>query len=372
MEVIDMKRVLVIGMTDNPGGMESVIMAYYRALDKNRVQCDFLANTSRIAYEDEICGLGGHVYHLPPRHTHPYSFYRALRRFFTDNATKYTAIWENECSLANISYLSYAKRYGISKRIIHCHNSQNGEGFIRGVLHCINRHRIRHIATTFWSCSDKASVWFFGDDFASLPSYRCIPNAIDTERFAFDPSARERIRKRLGLSEQTILVGNVGRFVPQKNQSQLLDIFAHMRQRNHRYSLVLIGQGILADELRKKVEALDLSSSVVFLGTVREVEFYYDAMDLFLFPSLFEGLPVAPIEAQCAGLPIVFSDRCPANANIDTEKNLVIDISESADSLAGEIDSWFSSMPNNRASKVPTSIYSMSAQIDAFTSELIG
>ena len=134
-----MKKVLVFGMTENPGGVESVIMNYYRAMDRSRVQLDFLCNSDTVAYEEEIVALGGTVYKIPARRDGRRAFHQALDAFMAQHAREYCAIWVNVCSLANIDYLKAAKKYGIPKRIIHCHNAANGDSFLRGLLHRYNR-----------------------------------------------------------------------------------------------------------------------------------------------------------------------------------------------------------------------------------------
>lgn len=361
-----MQRVLVVGMTENPGGMESVIMGYYRAVNRNRLQFDFLANVPEIAYESEIRQLGGEVYHIPARHKSVAAFYRALNRFFKDNASKYQSIWVNQCSLANISYLSLAKKYQIKKRIIHCHNSQNGEGFIRGVLHDVNRKRIRRVANIYWSCSNEASAWFFGGDYKELPNYRYIPNAIDTERFSYNVKSRTRIRRALGMSDHTLLIGNVGRFEPQKNQIHLLNIFSEIHKRCADSCLILIGQGSLEESLHRRVAELGLDRQVIFTGSIYRVEDYYAAMDMFVFPSLFEGLPVAPLEAQCSGLPVVMSKSCTDAVNINVKKNLIIDIQDSDEHIANKIYDWYQCVPKDRKSSVESSQFSMAKQIQSF------
>lgn len=336
------RRILVVGMTDNPGGIESVVMAYYRALDKSKFQFDFLANTETMAYQDEVEHLGGTVYHIPPRHSSPIAYFRALLGFFKLHAVEYSAIWLNVCSLANIDYLVYAKRFGIGKRIIHCHNSQNGEGLIRGLLHRTNLKRIRHLATDFWSCSDRASVWFYGKDFKTLPNYRWIPNAVDANRFKHNNKDRERIREELHIPPNCLLLGNVARLQPQKNHEKMVSVFAALHAMDERYRLLFIGKGELEQKIRAEISAFGLNDEIILAGEQYDMPPFYQAMDAFLFLSIFEGFAVSPLEAQACGLPCILSSANPPESFINSNL-LRIDISESSEQIASQIHIWLQS-----------------------------
>ena len=150
--IINMKRVLVFGVTENPGGVESVIMNYYRNIDRNKIQFDFLCNTKEVAYEDEIIKMGGKIYKITGRSVNRRQYMNDMEKFFSENAKKYTTIWVNVCSLANIDYLKFAKKYGIKYRIIHSHNSENMDSKLRGLLHKFNKKIIIKYATDFWAC----------------------------------------------------------------------------------------------------------------------------------------------------------------------------------------------------------------------------
>lgn len=157
-----MYKILVFGMTENPGGVESVIMNYYHYMDKNTFHFDFLCNSyNKIAFEEEIISNGSQTFHFPARSKNYKKYKKELKNFFENNASKYDAIWVNVCSLANIDYLKMAKKYGIKRRIIHSHNSQNMDSRLRGILHKYNKKRIAYYVTDFWSCSKEASEWFY-------------------------------------------------------------------------------------------------------------------------------------------------------------------------------------------------------------------
>ena len=311
-----MKKVLVFGMTENPGGVESVIMNYYRAMDRSQVQFDFLCNSQTVAYEDEIQALGGVIYKIPARRDGRGAFAQALDQLMATHAGEYSAIWVNVCSLANIDYLKAAKKYGIPKRIIHSHNAANGDSFLRGLLHLYNRRVVRKLATDYWSCSDEASRWFFGADIMHHPRYRVIPNAIDATRYAPDPAQRQEYRRMLGV-EDALVVGHVGRFHVQKNHSFLLHVAAQMKCLEPKTQLLLVGQGSEMESIRGLTAQLELEDTVQFLGVRSDLEGLYQAMDVFVFPSKSEGLGVVLLEAQANGLPCVTSDVVPHQVKVN-------------------------------------------------------
>lgn len=311
-----MKKILVFGITENPGGVESVIMSYYRSIDRNQIQFDFLCNTEEVAYEDEIKALGGTVYRIPARRDGRRIFYQALDRFMREHASEYHGIWVNVCSLANIDYLVYAKKYGISKRIIHCHNAENGDSFLRGMLHRLNRFRVKQVATDFWSCSDEASRWFFGSGFEKNKNYRYVTNAIDPYKFAANESVRSEYRRKLSV-EDKFVVGHIGRFHFQKNHKFVLEVFRELKNIRPEAELLLIGQGDLMQETRQLAETMQIADSVQFLGVRSDIPQLYQAMDVFLFPSIFEGLPIVLLEAQANGLPCLISDRITSKIGVN-------------------------------------------------------
>ncbi len=303
------KKVLVFGMTENPGGVESFLKNYYVHMDRESVQFDFLCNSyNPIAYEEEFQALGGKTIHFPPRHSHPIGFRHKLEQFFKEYAKEYAAIWVNVNSLANIDYLKLAKKYGIEKRIIHSHNSENMDsglmGKLRGILHRQNKKKLAKWATDFWACSEGAAKFFYDDREAVV-----IHNAIDLERMSFSETKRKEFRDKLGVSEECIVVGNVGRLHFQKNQAFLLEIFAEYVKLQPTARLVLVGQGEDEAMLREKTDALGLSDSVIFTGVQYDIQGYMCAFDVYAFPSVFEGLGLVGLEAEANGLPVLAAER---------------------------------------------------------------
>lgn len=300
-----MKRVLVFGMTENPGGVESFLMNYYRHIDRSRLQFDFLCNTFHpVAYEEELESLGGRVYHIPARSEQRSDYYRALDIFFAENAGKYTAIWVNVCSLANIDYLKWAKKYGIRRRIIHSHNSRNMDSFLRGCLHRWNRGQVGKYATDFWACSEAAADWFYSGKLRQR--LLLVPNAIDVEAYACDLEKRRRIRESLGWEDKQIL-GNIGRLHFQKNQTFLLEVFAKLVKKQPDARLVLVGEGEDEQKLRQLAREHGIEQLIFWAGLQKDIGAWLSSLDLFVFPSLFEGASVVALEAQANGVPCLVS-----------------------------------------------------------------
>lgn len=300
-----MYKVLVFGITENPGGVESFLLSYYRKIDRTKIQFDFLCNThARVAYEDELKALGGKVIHIAMRSKEPLKYHRELNDFMKEHATEYQAVWVNVCSLANIDYLKAAKKYGIPKRIIHSHNSQNMDNQFRKILHKINRCKINTYATDFWACSNDAAEWFYDDEL--LSNVVIIKNAIDLTRVTFSEEKRNYIRKQYHV-EDKFVVGNVGRLHFQKNQIFALEIMQHLVKKIPSAVLMLVGQGEDEQKLKKRAQELHIESNIIFTGVQSDIGGYLSAFDLFLFPSKFEGLSIAGLEAQVNGLPVISS-----------------------------------------------------------------
>ncbi len=312
-------KVLVFGMTENPGGIESVIMNYYRQIDRQKIQFDFLCNCKTVAYEDEIRALGGQIFSITPRKESFSAFRRELKHFMDTHAKNYDALWMNVCTLVNIDYLVAAKKAGIPRIIIHCHNPGDTFGTVKRLFHNYNRWRLPRYATDFWSCDEDSSAWFYSEDIIADDRYRVIPNAIDTARFAFNPETREIMRQKHGLTDN-LVIGHIGRFEEQKNHRLFIPVLQELVKLHPAVRLMLIGQGPLEEEIRALAAQADLTQHILFCGIDPHVEHYYSAMDVFVFPSLFEGLGIVALEAQANGLPCVLADTIPAvvkhNANV--------------------------------------------------------
>ena len=362
-----MKRVLVFGMTSNPGGIESVIMNYYRKIDKKKLQFDFLCVSKKIAYEEEIKYLGGKVIKIVSRSENYFKFRKELKHFMKNNASKYDGIWMNVCSLTNIDYLIMAKKYGIKKRIIHCHNSDNDSGKFKLIMHKFNKNRISKYANLFWSCSADASPWFYSKKIQDSNEYKIITNGIDVDLYSPDRIERQRIRKALNLNNKIVL-GHVGRFHFQKNHEFLINLFEYICKENDNYRLLLIGQGELEDKISDLIYEKGLEKKVYMLGVRNDVEKIYQGMDVFLLPSKFEGLGLVAIEAQAANLPCVLSDKVPKEVKINDDVEF-LPINDNYEQWKNAINDCLSS--KKCKSKVRDSKFNINNSIKDFEKEFL-
>lgn len=335
-----MSKILVFGITDNPGGVESVIMNYYKKLNKDKIQFDFLCNTQKVAHENEILKLGGNIYKVTARSVDRKKYKEELEKFYQEHAHEYNAIWVNVCSLANIDYLKMAKKYNIKYRIIHSHNSENMDSKLRGILHKINKLFIRKYATDFWACSDEAGKWFYNPKVINGDKYLVINNAIDVEKYKFNENIRKQYREKLGIDDKFV-VGHVGRLHFQKNQEFLIEIFNEINRKNDNVKLLLVGQGEDEEKLKNKVEQLGLEGKVEFLGVRKDVKELLQAMDVFVFPSKFEGLPLALLEAQASGIQVYASkDVIPSAVKMSNDFHFI--------SLNEKPEEWANTILKNR------------------------
>lgn len=311
-----MKKILIFGMSENLGGVETVIMNYYRNIDKKKIQFDFLYNTEKIAYEEEITKIGGKTFKITPRAKSIRKYKLDMKNFFKNHSKDYDAIWVNLCILSNIDWLKYAKKYGIRIRIIHSHNSKNMTSKLKYILHKINKHFLKKYATNFWACSNEAGKWFYSKSIMKSNNYKIINNAIDIEEYKFNSTTREEYRKKMGI-ENKLVIGHIGRMHFQKNHEFLINIFYEINKINENTHLLLIGTGPEEEKIKEKVKMLNLEKNISFLGMRKDIKNLFQAMDVFLFPSLFEGLPLVLVEAQANGIDIYASkEGIPPNAKM--------------------------------------------------------
>ena len=287
-------------------GIETMLMNYYREIDRDRIQFDFLANKPVPGeYDEEIRGMGGRVFVSPG--LNPLHFPR-YRRFVADllhNDPEIRIVHAHNEAMGYYA-LKSAKDADIRVRIAHAHNTQIIRDY-KYPLKLICKELLPGAATDYWSCGRDAGIYYYGEKRWNDSGF-ILRNAIDVSRFAFRQEKRERLRQLHGL-EKCFVIGHVGRFNVQKNHSRLLDIFAEVTRAVPDARLALIGTGELEQPVKEKARAMGLLDKTLFLGQMGDVSEWYQAMDCFVLPSLFEGLPVVGIEAQAAGLPCFFSDR---------------------------------------------------------------
>lgn len=306
-------RVLhVIGIM-NRGGAEAMIMNLYRNIDRNKIQFDFVENTfEKAAFDDEIKSLGGRIYNCPHYNgKNHFEYKKWWNNFFEEHSGEYRIIHGHIGSTASI-YLKIAKKYGLYT-IAHSHSSGSDHS-LNALLYKMMSHNTRNIADYFFACAEIAGIDRYGNKVVNGTHFKVLNNAIDTEMFAFNEETRFEMRKKLGFNEDKIVIGHVGRFLEVKNHSFLIDVFNEIIKKNKNYRLLLVGGGPLENEIKDKVKNLGLSDFVVFAGICPDVYNYMQVMDIFVFPSLYEGLGIVIVEAQTSGLPCVISNTIPNEA----------------------------------------------------------
>ncbi len=296
------------------GGAEAFIMNVYRVIDRSQIQFDFLVHEQRECdYDTEIENLGGRIFHiqrlLGPNYL---SYTRECRSFFAAHHN-YCAVHVHIGSCAHI-VINEAHRYGLFS-IAHSH-STDASVSLTDALFKIATFSTRFLADYFLACSEQAGVARFGKSVVSSDRFRVLNNGIDTERYRFNLTSRKATRDELGIDDSTIVLCHVGRFAKEKNHRYLIDVFNKWIQTMPKSILVLVGRGPLEMDIRQKVESLGLGDKVYFLGVRSDVPGILMAADLFLFPSIFEGIPIALIEAQATGLPCIISDAISGNARL--------------------------------------------------------
>lgn len=288
------------------GGAESRIMDLYRCIDREKIQFDFLVHQNKPGYyEEEIKMLGGRLYRVPRFRLLNISEYRkALKKFFGEHH-EFRAVHGHMTSTAAI-YLPIARSFGIPVTIAHARSAGVDKG-VKGAATRLLRLPLRKKSGYMFACSEPAAEAVFGKKNALAGNVKIVPNAIDAAAFRFDREIRAKMRKELSL-EGKFVVGHVGRFHYAKNHEYLLEVFAELVKRQDNALLLLLGEGERMEEMKQKAASLGILEKVRFCGNQKETWNYYQAMDFFVFPSRFEGLPGTVIEAQSAGLRCLISD----------------------------------------------------------------
>ncbi len=296
------------------GGVGSCIMNYYRAIDRANYQFDFYTY-SPSEYDSEIRKMGGNVYYIP-NFIKVFQASTAFKRIL--ESKDYYAVHANLTSLS-LFPLAVAKRCGTANRICHAHSTTHwteNTAIIKNIL----KRLITRYATEFIACSNLASDWFYGK---RVDDVTIIPNAISTKKFVYNKRLREMAREKLHLDDKTFVVGTVGRLVFQKNHIYLLKMFRELKRVCANTVLIIVGEGKQYKKLMRYVRCFNLSKSVFILPEIDDICLYYNAFDLFVLPSKYEGLPLVGIEAQCTGLPCIFSDKVTKEVDISTQSRFI-------------------------------------------------
>lgn len=271
----------------NGGGVESVVMNYYRNIDRNKIQFHFLCDedSTDIPYE-EIEKLGGKVIVIPP-YQKLFKYQKELYRIFKENNYK---IVHSHINALSVFPLRIAKKAKIPVRIAHSHSTSNKKEWKKNILKIILRPLSKLYANNYFACTEYAGKWLFGKKVVERKELNVINNAIDLKKFEFNENTRKALREELGIKEDTLIIGHVGRFMKQKNHEFLIEVFNEVYKKNQNTLLILIGQGPLLSEIKQKAINLNIEDKIKFIGQVTDVEKYYNIMDIFLFPSIYEGL----------------------------------------------------------------------------------
>ena len=293
------------------GGIETYIMNLYRNINRNKIQFDFLVNDEG-TFDEEIKTLGGKIYNLPHLGTvNAHTYTKNLDNFFKEHK-EYQIVHSHYGQVTGI-ILEVAKKNNVKIRIAHSHSIKIPKVNILVTLY--KRYlqtKILRNSNLLLSCSEEASKFLYKKKYKDAI---ILKNGISTERFIFNNGYRTLLRKDLKIDEKTTVIGNVGRFEHPKNHSFLIDIFYEYQLKNKDSKLILFGVGTLLDIIKNKVKELGIEDKVIFMGAIKEVNRFYSVMDIFLFPSIHEGLGIALVEAQTNGLPCYASDSIPKEAN---------------------------------------------------------
>lgn len=293
-------------------GLETMLMNYYRAIDRSVIQFDFLTHRPNNGeYDDEIKSLGGRIYHAPRLYPQNYIKYAHwMSDFF---ATHYYPVVHSHIDAMSTFPLAAAKRAGVPIRIAHSHNEAIDKDF-KYIPKQISRKLLPRFATHFWACSEQAGLFLFGRKYKG--KIKVVHNAIDLSRYAFNSVTRQTVRRQLGLVPGEIAIGHVGRLAPVKNQEFLIRLADVLSKSGVRFQMFFVGEGEMKDTLIRDIATHGLESKIHLLGLRDDVANLMQAFDVLAFPSLHEGIPVTLIEAQAAGLPILASDRVSSDAII--------------------------------------------------------
>lgn len=313
---MDSKRIIVLGMSSNRGGMESYAINLYREIIPYGYQFDFYLphNAPETAYEKEILNLGGRFHRVGYGRTENMILhFKNMRKVLEE--PNVIGVYINTCVLVDIDFLKVAKKMKKPVRIIHSHNSNymSEMSKIAKLLEKKNKKNLDKYANMLFACSDLAGKWMFGRN----RTYKLIHNGIDINKFKYDEKTRLRLRKELGIDNK-LVIGTVGRIQYQKNPEFIVDLFAEIYRLNSNSVLLWAGDGDEAEvsRIKKRIAEKGLSKCVKLLGMVGNTNELYQAFDDFILPSRFEGLPFVLVEAQCSGLNCWTSTAVSGEANI--------------------------------------------------------
>lgn len=301
----------ILGKMDS-GGIESVLMNYYHAIDSSKIQFDFfLDKTSKFPQQAELIKNGTRFFLLPP-YSKIWKYQKSLYTYLCENKYK---IIHSHLSTMSIFPLFAAQRANIPIRICHNHTTASWAEPKKTFFKYILRPFYRFFATDYFACGEKAAKWMYGEKNFKKNKIFIMPNAIDKKKFEYNKDFRKKIREEFKISDTDLIIGHIGRFCTQKNHIFLLDIFNTLHKKNKNSKLLLVGEGNLKNNIKEKVAQLQLEQNVIFAGTRKDTYHLYNAIDVFCLPSKYEGLPVVVVETLMNGLPTICSNKITSEIN---------------------------------------------------------
>lgn len=303
------------------GGVEAVIMNYYRNIDRTKVQFDFIIDGyEKSILDDEILSLGGKIYKVEPYRKNIFKYIYQIYRIIKKN--KYEFVHSNMNTLAVFSLFS-AWLAKAKVRILHNHSTAVKSEKMRTIIKYILRPFAPIFANRYMACSNFAGEWMYGKKKMKEGKVKVLNNAINVDDFVYNKSLRKKLRQDLNINEDTLVVGHVGRFMYQKNHDFLIDVFKEIHKQKNNSCLLLIGDGSLRETIKFKVQNYGLEGCVKFLGLRKDVEDLYNVMDVFVLPSWYEGLPVVSVEAQANGLPCFVSNKVSKECRLSSSMHFI-------------------------------------------------
>lgn len=325
---------MILGMSPRVGGVETYIMNCLKNIDRSRFEFYFPYYTE-ISYREELIELGGKLLKINASRHNPVHYVKYVNRLFEQIG--FDAVYYNTCDIMSMDMIMFGKKHGVPVRIIHSHNSSN---IVKpNLLHYFTekwcRKHLDEYATKLLACSKVAGDWMFGGR-----TFEIVNNGIDVVKFTFSQKSRQQKRDELGLKDKFV-IGFVGSIWDQKNPLFLIDLFKHVHEREPNAVLLVIGDGELRKEMQNRVEAMNLSKEVRFLGVRSDVPQLMCAMDHFVLPSKFEGLPFVLVEAQCSGLSCTTSNNVSIESDLTGEVNFL--------HLDSPMDEWVEKIINSKS-----------------------
>lgn len=306
-------RILMLFTIMNRGGAETMVMNYYRNIDRTKVQFDFMVHREeRGAYDDEIEAMGGKIYRMMPLHPFTFGKYQKQIAQFFDEHNEYKII-HGHCSELGYFIYKEASRRKTPIIISHAHNPK---AFIdsKWIFRTYFKHAMRKYINQYFACGRESAYWLFGKTLGKKAIIQY--NAIEPSIFTYSLEDRKKVRHQLNIPNETIVIGHIGRMTKQKNHYFLIKTFNQFHSKHPNSILLLIGNGELEKEIKRQINKYHLEKAVMFLGIRRDIPSLMKAMDIFVFPSHYEGLGVVLIEAQAASLPCLVSNNIPQEAFI--------------------------------------------------------